>query len=492
MRDEWKWGAVLAASALVVSLASSIEFGVWLVLFAVLAWWTWFNSTLAVSLFIIMAPILPMLKITQTLGSITLVKDVIILTLFMRWFVWPLAVKQLPYRRNSLILPIVVLGVWVLAGVTRADSTVLGLLRARDILLYPLLFLGILYMPHSYKAWKEWGKWFIAGLGILAVLAGYQWWVVPGSTVLRYDPIGADWIPRVSSIMAHPSIFGEYLVIGLSLAAGMILTVKKWRNRIWWSGAGAGLLGLIFLTYSRAVWIGAVAALGVMGLVYTRRRMMGSGAAWSGRKLKKILLMGGGLVIVVIIGLSQTSAGVYIKTIVDPTYGSNEERLEFMARLIAPLTNQEAIFGRGLGDVLEQNFRKTSINTADIAEGAAREVQLAKNATLVDNQYLKTLVELGLAGLLIMGWIYIAMLRQAQHVIFNPLIQRTSFQSANTADRLANLKQTVGYWGLGVLAAFVLQGFFIDIWEIFPTNAYFWIAAALVSAAGTPGIWNKE
>jgi len=165
-------------------------------------------------------------------------------------------------------------------------------------------------------------------------------------------------------------------------------------------------------------------------------------------------------------GLKLTPAGIYVKSFIDPRYASNEERLEFVARLIAPMTNVEAMVGKGLGDVMLQNFRQSDIEIYDLATGNSRSVQLIKNQTLVDNQYLKTGVEMGLVGLLIYGWIYWRFFRTCR-------INSNEFSPTS---------RIVGLWGGGFLTVFVIQAFFIDIWDIWPTNAMFWIVAALTAA----------
>ncbi len=64
---------------------------------------------------------------------------------------------------------------------------------------------------------------------------------------------------------------------------------------------------------------------------------------------------------------------------------------------------------------------------------------------------------MGLVGLLIYGFLYYRL-----------------FKSAN---RLG----VIQLWLIGFLVSFIIQSFFVDIWDIFPTNAYFWIIAALAS-----------
>ena len=174
-----------------------------------------------------------------------------------------------------------------------------------------------------------------------------------------------------------------------------------------------------------------------------------------------------GLVLVAVI-FQNTRVGSYLKTVVDLGYGSNKERVEFIVRLLAPMNDKEAIIGKGLGDVTAQNFRTIDLTGYDVATGSAREIQLAKNRTLVDNQHLKTFVEMGLVGLLIYGWLYIRLFKHCWGRRKTVLKRK---------DRL------ILAWGAGFVAAFVVQGLFIDVWDVFPTNAYFWMIAALLSEA---------
>lgn len=466
IRSEFAWVLIGACVAATVTLVVSPQLGFFILLFATLGWWTWLNPTLAFGLLVVIAPFLPMLKITQTLGLLTLVKDVIIMTLFVRLVLLPLVQRRLPYRRNILLAPIVALGFWVIVALARADVVTLGILRTRDIGLYVLAYFSVLYLPRGNRVWRKILWLFLASAGIVAALAVWQWYLAPDSAVLRFDPVRAVWIPRVSSIMAHPSILGEYLVMVVGLLASCtIICIKRWR--LISVVVILALLPLIYLTYSRAVWIALVVSLMALGLVYLwklfRARGLGRKVLWT---TIGILLVG---VALFLIALKVTSIGVFIRSTVDPTYGSNFERLEFMARLISPMRSNEAIIGTGLGDVLQQNLRTVQINTFDIASGSDRVIQLAKNSTLVDNQYLKTFVEMGLIGLVIYGWLYFRLVRGALALIMMESLKEQKFDII------------IGFWAIAFLTAFLVQGLFIDIWDIFPTNLAWWIIAGLVS-----------
>lgn len=460
----YAWVLVTVLSAAFVAAFLSLQAGFFLLLFAATAWFAWKHPEEGFLLLLVLIPILPMLKITQTIGTFSLIKDVLIISLCIRQFVVPLLRKHLPYRRNVLFAPILALVLWSLLATLQADSLILGILRLRDIGLYVLAYFAVLYLPkHDIATMRRRLMWFGVTVGITLLLAIWQWFFAVDSAVLRFDPVRSVWIPRLSSVLAHPSIYGEYLITALALALGIASVVTK-KYRVWAGASAIVLLPFIFLTYSRAVWLGAAAAIAIISFTY----------GWRLLKEKTSLLQlgrwgGAALVVVVVVAVTVlrfTPAGGLLRSIVDPTYSSNEERVTFFVRLVAPLTTKQVIIGNGLGDVLAQNFRDVDLETYDIAAGDTRAVQLTKNRTLVDNQHLKTVIEMGVVGFGIYTWLYGRLLLAA-------------IRAALSRNNIAII---LGFWGIGFLTAFILQGFFIDIWDIFPTNLLFWIIAALLSA----------
>jgi hypothetical protein len=232
------------------------------------------------------------------------------------------------------------------------------------------------------------------------------------------------------------------------------------------AGLSVFTLPLVYLTYSRGVWLGLCVA--ILALVIAQNRNF---FGWITRKrLMAAFLICVAATAAVVILVHVTSLGVFLRSAIDPTYASNQIRLEFVARLIAPMTHMQALFGRGLGDVVEQTFREVHVTAFDVASGDAASVQLTKDSTLVDNQYLKTFVEMGLMGLLIYALIYWQMARYSWKLVVSD----------------EGIKRAAGLWGVGFLAAFMVQAFFIDIWDIFPTNMMFWVVAAIISASQSP------
>lgn len=463
--------AVLIVVVLAVFVSPSAS--VLALLFSITAWWVWQNPVGGLLLFVVLAPILPMLKFTQTGGALTLIKDVIIITLFLRQVALPLLKKQLPYRRNPLVAPLILLALWVLVGIIRADSLVLGVLRARDIALYIMLYAAVLYLPLNRLSIRKLATWTAATMLLVAALGLYQWFAAADSAILRFDPDRSIWIPRISSILGHPSVFGEYLILAALTLAVTWITLTKAHYRLALLSASLALLPLLFLTYSRGVWIGYLVGMTTIALAwYLHKR---AGRLWSKTSQGYAIAMIITLFMLLIIGFQLTPLGTFIRSSIDPAYASNAIRLEFAARLIAPLSAADALIGVGLGDVAAKNFGAAGVGAQIEASGAARAVQLAKDATLVDNQHLKTFVELGLIGLLIYCWLYWCVGNVAWQVIITD----------------GEKTKLLGYTALGFLAAFIVQGLFIDIWDIFPTNAMFWILAAFLVSSTTPTVQQQ-
>ncbi len=452
----YAWALIVVGACGVLAMAVNLQSGFFALLFALIGWWAFQNEEEALLYFIVLAPLLPMLKMTQTIGTFTLAKDVIIIVLFLKAFLIPLLEQRLPYRRNVFLLPLLMLIGYVIIAFLMADSLTLGILRAREIGLYILLYISVLYMPFSKEIFQRRLVWLASSAGVLLLAAVYQWVAAPDSAVLRFDPARSIWIPRISSTFAHPSVFGEYLILLSSLAGSIAALHKKWR---WWGILSLLiLLPFVYLTYSRGVWLGYVLAALLCGVAYISRY-------WAHAKRvrymgKRIVSAAVGFLVAFAIIFTVTPVGTFIRSSFDPAYASNQIRLEFLARLVANTNNTQALFGHGLGDIDQKALKSVDVGVSDITQGDSRDVQLAKDSTLVDNQYLKTFIEMGLAGILIYIWIY----------------KRAIMYSWKLAHY-----DVLGLAALGFFASFIIQALFVDIWDVFPTNAIFWIMAAMVS-----------
>ena len=464
--SRFAWAIIALVSALFIALFISMQLGVAVLAFACVAWWVWDNPEEGLLLLIVLSPLLPLLKVTQTLGDITLVKDVIIVALFFKAFLVPLFNKTLPYRKNSLLAPIIALSGWAIIEALHASSHVLAALRLRDILLYILLYFAVLYLPHTKKIMATRFAWFLATLVVVMILGIIQLKSFPDSTVLRFDPARQIWIPRMGSTFGHPTPFAEFLITAEMLCIGYILAgYKHARNRIIIIATLFATLPLLYFTYTRASWIALIiGALSVFATLIWKR----TGGITIQKKhiavtLATLLIAGAGI-------FQFSHVGTFLRSAFDPTYASNAARFGFITQLIAQTSNTDAIIGKGLGSSITQTAMPSDVTAADIATGDSRTIQLSKDATLVDNQYLKTFIEMGVIGVVFTAWLFWRFFITSLHLIKN---------------NQPGITRLLGIMGVGFIASFVIQALFVDIWDVYPTNAIFWVLAAIISQQKT-------
>lgn len=468
VRNSVAWGSIALAASALLGATLGLQAALFFLLAAFIAWWAWEYPEEAFLLLIVLSPLLPMLKATQTIGNITLVKDVLIITLFLRTFLIPLLTQSLPYRRNMLFAPIAALALWSVFEVLNAGATALSILRLRDIGLYMLLYFGVLYLPHTKERMLVRFKVFIGTICITMALGLLQFFFLPDSTVLRFDPERAVWIPRIASTFAHPTVFAEYLITGAVFLTAIAILRKTKKQ---YAFALLGLFGvaiLVYFTYTRAGWIGFIAAiLAMCGMAAFGTRIRPT------RKTAAIAVVIAALVSAGIVRF--TPVGTFLRSSIDPSYASNADRITFVVQLISRTSNSDAIWGKGLGNVISFAYEGGDATAFDIASGESRTIQRTKDQTLVDNQYIKTFIEMGIIGLVLTFWLFWRFLA-------------ASWRAFHTDTATARI---LGIAGIGFLVSFVIQAAFVDIWDVFPTNAIFWSFAALVSAVSSQGYKKK-
>src|SRR3989344_2885849 len=450
---ELAWGVIAACCVAFFLSAFGIQSAILALLGILVLWWTFEYPEKSFLTLIILSPLLPLIKATQTLGNVTLIKDIIIITLFFRIFLIPLLTQKLPYRRNAFFSPIAALTIWACFEVVRAGITTLSILRLRDIVLYILLYFGVLYLPHTAKRMRIRMIVFFITLGIVMLLGIFQFLHLPDSTVLRFDPVRQIWIPRIASTFAHPTVFAEFLITGIVLLLGLLLKKKKPHVPIAELLLLVSATLLLYFTYTRAGWIGFVVAGMAVGATYLTRA-----TSLVIRKSVIVTL----LVLLSVVGFALfrfTPVGTFLNSAFDANYASNADRIVFIVQLISQTTNTDAIIGKGLGNTISKTRDGGDATAFDIASGESRTVQLSKDQTLVDNQYLKTFIEMGVVGVVLTFWLF--------------------FRFFLTAKKA--LPSALGIACIGFLAAFMIQALFVDIWDVYPTNAIFWTLAALIS-----------
>ncbi|TSC72428.1 MAG: hypothetical protein G01um101438_512 [Parcubacteria group bacterium Gr01-1014_38] len=443
----------VGATALFLGLFFSAQAGLLFLAAAWVAVGTWRYPWPAFLLLIATAPFLLILKATVVLGPLTVLKDVVILTLFLQSLRG--GGSLLP---PALRVPVLALVAWDLVTFVRADAFALGLLRLRDLLLYiPLLVIAARQI-HTTERQRTFFTVFLGTAGLILLLAGIQRLQFPDSMVLRFDAARQVWIPRVSSVLAHPNHLGGYLVFTLALAAAV--TGIRGLPRGLRLGAGiltaAGLVATT-LTYSRSAWIAVPVALisaAVLPRVALAPRAVGAA-------FLTMVLFGSAV-------LAVPRVRQFVRAVADPAYQSNKTRLEIAAGSLVGISNVGAVIGEGLGDTTTLLQRTAEISLYDIVSAGAQEVQVAKARTFVDNGVVKTWVEQGAIGLVIVGWI-------AAHLVRLGLLALRHATDPET--RAIGVAATAAVCGLAVL------WLFLDVTDMFPANLYFWTFAGLVAGA---------
>lgn len=459
IKNELAWGIIALSCVFFFGITFGTQLGIFALLGILILWWTWRYPEEGFLTLIAISPLLPLLKATQTIGDATLIKDVIIITLFFRTFFVPLLTQTLPYRKNTLFAPLVALASWAVFEVLNAGVTTLSILRLRDIGLYMMLYFGVLYLPHTLERMKVRLFVFLTTLGITILLGTFQMISLPDSTVLRFDPARQIWIPRAGSTFAHATVFAEYLVTGAMLIIALLIAQKK---KISLSILLFATTLLLYFTYTRASWIafviGIAAIAGAYVLPLLKIRKPSSLLAPVFGSIAGVILLG-------FLAFQFTPVGTFVTSAFDPTYASNAERIAFIALLLGQTSNTDAVIGKGLGNTITEAREGGDATAFDIASGESRTIQLSKDSTLVDNQYLKTFIEMGVVGIVFTFWVFWRF-----------------FIASTRALKQKNISSYVlGISCIGFLAAFIVQALFVDIWDVYPTNAMFWTLAALVS-----------
>ena len=163
------------------------------------------------------------------------------------------------------------------------------------------------------------------GLGVLVIARWYSRWLEIGGLANPVPPV----ILRVWTLPGHPNYVAGTLNLLWPLALARLLGQRK---RLAWILLGAYVLGawfILFFTSSRGGWLGAAAALGVLGLLWVLDR---GGVAWlrkgwSWIRPRRWLLVSGGTVLLVLLAALGMLAW---KQVNHPSHGSIlQSRQEF-------------------------------------------------------------------------------------------------------------------------------------------------------------------
>ncbi len=276
-------------------------------------------------------------------------------------------------------------------------------------------------------------------LGVGLALHGVYQYVVGapmlGNWVAKAE---ADLRTRVYSIVGSPNIFGSILVLFTPVMFAMTYVWKKWWLKLAaWAATGTMVLACLF-TFSRGAWLGMLLAVLLFAIIVDRRLL---------------LLMG----LASVMALAVPSIMARVEILFTPQFqklsdkGGRSLRWDFGLELW-----QENNIWKGYG-----------LGRFGGAVAMNNQVEPGMKYFYMDNYYLKTLVEMGLYGLISFAVLCLTGLFQTVRAMFAVRDDR----------RQLALPAAIFCGCCGVL----LHCYFENIFEVPYMVAYFWALLAVAS-----------
>lgn len=204
------------------------------------------------------------LPISMTMVSIALLSSVAM------WCGKMLITRKAAWRRTPLDLPVcafVICGaISILGSPDRFISTYnFGYLMGHYLLTYCLITQNIASVEQVKRLFRV----LFLSASVTALYGFYQY--LYGVDISQFRWVDGEQFPdlhvRVFSTMENPNIYAGFLVMIISIAIGVLLTVTEWRKRVLYIGLIIGLSTCLALTYSRSGWVSFFGMLTVLGIM---------------------------------------------------------------------------------------------------------------------------------------------------------------------------------------------------------------------------------
>jgi len=345
------------------------------------------------------------------------------------------------YRLSPIDAPILFFfGIFIVLFIINSPDMRVGLDGLRAVIQYTLWFFVAMQLIRSFEGAKR----VLIILLIIGTLIGlhgiYQYIIAvdipPNWTDIAEDPVRT----RVFSILKSPNILGSFIVLIGPLSLAFAANHKVFWKKLIFLGAFGIMSACLLFTYSKMALFAYIAALGIYFLIKDKRLILVLIAA------------------VVLICLFVPSIGSRIAYLLSPEYIISALKGGRLARWIQGLKilQENLFFGVGLGRF----------------GGAVAMNNKIPGTYYMDNYYLKTAVEGGLAGL---GAFLI--------LVFNVVVWgiRAIFKLSKEID-----KEKFNY-GVGIFAGLVgvlVHNLVENVFEVPMMVTYFWLMAAILMFIG--------
>ncbi|TWU26208.1 O-Antigen ligase [Novipirellula galeiformis] len=380
-----------------------------------------------------------------------------------RWRCGDLTIPQ-PNRVDCLVAGITVwLLVSALMGASVPENQTPPLAKWLFFIAMPVGMYVVARVSEVKESDLRWAYHLLLGLGVyLAVTAIFEVSGVHGLVFPRYivDPKDWEFLGRGRGPLLNPS--GNAIVMCVALVVSILGVIRSThRMRLFYAILSLVILAGVYSTLTRSAWMGAIAVVAVVALVYSPRwlRVLGLAAA--------ILVGGAG-----VLGLKDQF--LRMKRDKNLTSADAEKSIQLrplLAVVAWEMFKDHPIKGHGFGQYFTHSGKYHSVRSYDMPLEDAR--PYAQH-----NVFLAILVDSGLIGLSMLIGVLVIVSSMAWNLARN--------QGHSVAIRNGGL-----IW-LGTFAAYFCNGMFQDVTIIPMVNMYLFFAAGIVVTLYERGVETRR
>lgn len=272
------------------------------------------------------------------------------------------------YRMSPIDAPMLFFyGVFMVLLLVNSPEKKVGLEGFRAIIQHTLWFFVAMQLLRSFKGAKN-VLYILFIIGTLIGLHGIYQFIIKVPIPPNWTDIGEDPVrTRVFSILKSPNIVGSFMVLVAPLSLAFAANQKSFWKKLIFLGSFGVMSSCLLFTYSKMAWFAYIAALGIYFLIKDKRLIL-------------VLITA-----VVLMYLFVPSINSRIDYLLSPQYIISALKGGRLVRWSQGLSifRENLLYGVGLGRF----------------GGAVAMNNKIPNTFYMDNYYLKTAVEGGLAGL---------------------------------------------------------------------------------------------
>jgi hypothetical protein len=393
------------------------------------------------------------------LPAIAVCKDVLMVIVFASFFFRRMRRR---WRLNEALSVFLIFAGVCAVYVAFSPDHLRAVLQLRSLTLYPLISLLVANLIETPQDLKRLLR-VVAVVGAVTVVYGIAQYLtmfdVPyrnagGNVMQRMGRFGQFGV--VSTFASRPS-FGGYLIPLLLL----VFQVRLWPSSKFFRAARwlimPAIAACLLLTYSRTIWVAAMA--GVMFALYMRDSV-------------KAVLLGAALCASSLI--AYEAKGLFMTSSIEEAATSDESfmiRLSYWPRVFRYVADHPLGIGLGMvgGPHLFESKAQTDIyGNLSFDPNAMFDASAGLNAdnslTVTDNAYLKLLIQGGVPLLAVFLWLIASVLKLARQALTYARLHEAPWP------------RDVAIWASASFISMLVIFMFVDFIEAVPSTSVYWLA----------------